>query len=419
MTQTVVIGAGLAGLSAAYELLQAGQDVQLLEASDRIGGRAYTVPLNAGQYGEFGAEFVDEHHTALKAYAAEFNLALEPALGADDLYWWVEGNLYNWESLPAAHRNALEQLDAELSRLLEQQADPAQTLEQWLKTASMPPFACRMAHRDARSLFTTDAEKIGVGFFAYISGTEAVNQRIRDGSSRLADAFAQRLGERIHTGMAVRGIRQQAEQVILNVESTGMSEMVAEQVVVAIPWSVLRHLPIDAPLTDGQRTAIAQLSYGKAVKTLVQYPYRFWEQANFGIVLVEGDYQAIWEPTFAQAGTETILACLSGGTPSLHLGEQANELAEHSVRTLYPNAPQPIGAVSYNWNTNEWAQGAYCYFAPGDLHRFHPVLTLPAGQVFFAGEHTAEEKYRGYMEGALRSGQRAAQQILARGVVEG
>jgi monoamine oxidase len=146
---------------------------------------------------------------------------------------------------------------------------------------------------------------------------------------------------------------------------------------------------------------------------LLQYPYRFWEQANLGIVLVEGEYQAIWEPTFAQAGAEKILACLSGGTPSLHLGEQPAELAQQNVCALYPKAPPPMMADSYNWQMDEWARGAYCYFGPGDLHRFNPYLTMPAGRVFFAGEHTAEAQYRGYMEGAIRSGQRAAQQILA------
>ena len=412
MTQTIIIGAGLAGLTATYELLKAGQDVQLVEASDRIGGRAYTVPLAAGQYGEFGAEFVDQHHTALQAYVAEFNLALDPALQPDDLYWWVEGKLCNWETLPESNRIALEQLNTQLSQLLEQQADPAQTLEQWLKTVSMTPFAQRMARRDARSLFTADADTIGVGFFAQLSDIDEVSFRIRSGSSRLAEAFAQRLSGRIRTQSVVRRIQQQAEQGILTIESDGMSEMVAQQVVVAIPWSVLRHLPIDAPLTDGQRTAIAQLPYGNAVKTLLQYPYRFWERANFGIALVEEEYQALWEPTFAQVGVERILACLSGGTPSLNLGEQTYNLADQSVRALYPNAPSPMMAVSHDWNRDEWAQGAYCYFGPGDLHRFNPDLGLPAGRVFFAGEHTADANYRGYMEGAIRSGQRAARQVL-------
>jgi monoamine oxidase len=71
-----------------------------------------------------------------------------------------------------------------------------------------------------------------------------------------------------------------------------------------------------------------------------------------------------------------------------------------------------LASLSHDWNADGWAKGAYCYFGPGDLNRFNPHLMQPAGRVFFAGEHTASVEYRGYMEGAIRSGQRAAQQIL-------
>ena len=81
------------------------------------------------------------------------------------------------------------------------------------------------------------------------------------------------------------------------------------------------------------------------------------------------------------------------------------------MQIVYPNAPDEIASISYDWSADEWARGAYCYFGPGDLNRFNPSLTLPAGRVFFAGEHTAPVEYRGYMEGAIRSGQRAAQQV--------
>ncbi len=129
--------------------------------------------------------------------------------------------------------------------------------------------------------------------------------------------------------------------------------------------------------------------------------------------MVEGEYQAIWELTFAQMGAQRILSCLSGGTPNLHLGERTRELAEQSVSCIYPDAPKPIASLSHDWSADEWARGAYCYFGPGDLNRFNPHLMLPAGRVLFAGEHTAKVEYRGYMEGAIRSGQRAAQQILS------
>jgi monoamine oxidase len=414
--QTVVVGAGLAGLSAAYELVRAGQNVQVFEAQERVGGRTHTVQLSGGQYGELGAEFVDSNHTALLSYAAEFDLKLDPAFRSPhDIYRLVNGKLCNSESLNVEQSAALDHLYAELSVLVEQQADPPQTLEQWLDTHEIAPFACQDACRIARSFFTTDPELIGIGFFAYFSqiGNHA-SMRICGGSSRLAEALAKYLGERVHLSHPVRRIQQQSETITVSVETTsGLEEVIADSVVVAIPWSVLRHIPLEVPLTDEQRSAIAGLPYGSGVKTLLEYPRRFWSRSNFGIVLVDGNYQAIWEPTFAQMGTEKILSCFSGGAPSLMLSDQASDLAKLAVRTIYPEAPEAIASRSHNWSVDQWAQGSYCYFKPGDLHRYNPHLMLPAGQIFFAGEHTAPVESRGYMEGAIRSGQRAAQQILA------
>ncbi len=412
--QTIVVGAGLAGLSAAYELVRAGCNVQVFEARDRLGGRVHTVQMEAGQYGDLGAEFVDDNHTAVMAYTTEFDLKLDLACRfPDDLYWFIDGRLYNRSSFTAEQGNALDNFYAELTTVSEQQTDPLQTLDQWLDTNNIAPFARRIARLQSRGLFATDAESIGIGFFAQFGGAGGSNMRVRGGSSQLVDALAKHLGERIHLGTPVRRIQQTDNTVTVSVETVnGGVEVVADNAIVAIPWSVLRQIPLEAPLTDAQREAISQLPYGSLVKTLLQYPDCFWTQPNFGIQLLEGEYQAIWEPTFAQPGTQKILSCFSGGTPSLKLGEQVCEKAEQAVRTLYPHAPEAIASLSYDWNADEWARGAYCYFAPGQLHRFDPHLMLPAGRVFFAGEHTAPVEYRGYMEGAIRSGQRAVRQVF-------
>ncbi|WP_017318431.1 flavin monoamine oxidase family protein [Mastigocladopsis repens] len=415
-SQTIIIGAGLAGLSAAYELVRAGMDVQVFEAQERVGGRAYTVQLSAGQYGELGAEFVDDNHTALMTYATQFGIQLDPACHfSDDLYWFIDGTLRNGMSLTAEQSTDLDNLYVKLQSLLDEQQDPQQTLDEWLDAHPIAPFARRIARLLASSLFATDADLISIGFFAYFTGisNRAYNMRVQGGVSRLVDALAKYLGERVHTNAPVRRIQQTDNSVSVSVETAnGLVEVVAHSVIVTIPWSVLRHTLIEAPLTDIQREAISSLPYGGVVKTLLQYPHCFWSKSNFGIVLLEGEYQAIWEPTFAQMGAEKILSCFSGGNSSLKLSDRATDRAMAAVNTLYPDAPRVISSRSYDWSADEWTRGAYCYFRPGELHRFDPHLMQPAGRVFFAGEHTAPVEYRGYMEGAIRSGQRAAQQIL-------
>lgn len=412
--KTIVIGAGLAGLSAAYELVKAGCDVRVFEAQERVGGRVYTAQMSGEQYGELGAEFVDDNHTAIKDYITKFDLKLDLACQfPDDLYWFIDGILRNRNSLSPTQSIALDSLYAQLQTLIEQQQDPPITLDEWLEAKAFAPFASRIARLQAHSLFATDAEMIGPGFFAYPGSDSNVIMRIRGGSSRLVDALAKQLGKRVNTGNAVRRIQQIGNAVIVNIETaSGFVEIVADSAIATIPWNVLRHISLEIPIVEAQKEAIFNLPYGGAVKTLLQYPKSFWSQPNFGLVLLEGNYQAIWEPTFAQMGTTKILSCFSGGTPSLNLAQSVRSLADKAVRTIYPNALDTIDCLSYDWSADEWIRGAYCYFGPGDLHRFNPYLTLPAGRVLFAGEHTAPVEFRGYMEGAIRSGQRAAQQVL-------
>lgn len=352
-------------------------------------------------------------------YAASFDLKLDPACQfPNDLYWSVEGMLKNRESFSTEEHTALKSLFEKLQLLVEKQHDPQQTLNEWLGTNQIAPFAKWVARLSARSLFATDPELIGVGFFAYSHtlGAPGYNMRVR-GSSRLVDALAKVLGDRVHTKTPVRRIQQTENNLVsVSIETAnGLVEVQASHVIVAIPWSVLRQIPIDAPLTDSQQAAISHLPYGSLVKTLLQYPYRFWSKPNLGITLLDGEYQVMWEPSFAQMGTERILSCFSGGSRSVELGENAVDRAIATVRTVYPEALSILTSRSYDWGADEWAKGGYCYFRPGDLARFNPHLMQRAGQIFFAGEHTAPVEYRGYMEGAIRSGQRAAQQVLVSG----
>ena len=120
-------------------------------------------------------------------------------------------------------------------------ADPQKTLDEWLDARKIAPFASRIARRQARSLFATDPDLIGVGFFAQSSGISNVTMRIRGGSSRLVNAMLSHLGERVHTGTPVRRIQQTDGTVTVTVKTAnGLVEVMAHSVIVAIPWSVLR-----------------------------------------------------------------------------------------------------------------------------------------------------------------------------------
>ncbi|MEA5627586.1 flavin monoamine oxidase family protein [Nostoc sp. UHCC 0251] len=413
--RVIVVGAGLAGLTAAYELTCAGFDVQLFEARERFGGRVQTVSLGAEQHGELGAEFVDDNHTALISYATQFNLKLEPAFKfPDDICYYIDGNFSTQKTLTAQQQASLNDLYEQLDQLLTQQADPAQTLAEWLTSHSTDPFACKVVRQQSYGLYAADPEAIGVGFFAYSGTSGDRNLRIRGGSSQLAMSFAHFLGDRIHLNTPVRRIQQQEQTISVSLETVqGQVEVFADWIVVTIPWSVLRHLSIEVPLTEAQREAIAHLSYGVSIKTLLQYSNRFWQQSSWGLVVGETPYQTVWESTVTQPGEAGILACTSSGTPSRNVAGHSVELAQQTVSTLKPKAPKAIATATHDWSADPWSQGSYCYFAPRDLKSWRSDLPYSAGRVIFAGEHSAPVEYCGYMEGAIRSGQRAAAQISA------
>ncbi|MEH2178215.1 flavin monoamine oxidase family protein [Nostoc sp.] len=413
--RVIVVGAGLAGLTAAYELVRAGFDVQVFEARERVGGRVQTVFFGAEQHGELGAEFVDDNHTALISYASQFNLMLEPAFKfPDDLCYYIDGNFSTPKTLLSQHQDSLNDAYQKLDQLLSQLADPAQTLAQWLTAHSIDPFACKVIRQQSYGMYATDPEAIGVGFFAYSATSGDRNFRIRGGSTQLATVFAHFLGDRIHLNTPVQRIQQQEQTVAVSLKTLqGQVEVFADWIVVTIPWSVLRHLSIEVPLTEAQREAIAHLSYGVSIKTLLQYSNRFWQQSSWGLVVGETPYQTVWESTVTQAGEAGILACTSSGTPSRNVAGQSVELAQQTVSTLKPNASKALATATHDWSADPWSQGSYCYFAPRDLKSWRSNLPYSAGGVIFAGEHTAPVEYCGYMEGAIRSGQRAAKQILA------
>jgi monoamine oxidase len=129
--------------------------------------------------------------------------------------------------------------------------------------------------------------------------------------------------------------------------------------------------------------------------------------------VAETPYQTVWESTLTQTGEAGILACTSSGTPSRNVVGHSVELAQQTVSTLKPNAPKAVATATHDWSADPWSQGSYCYFVPTDLKSWRSNLPYSAGGVIFAGEHTAPVEYCGYMEGAIRSGQRAAKQILA------
>jgi monoamine oxidase len=252
------------------------------------------------------------------------------------------------------------------------------------------------------------------------SDTPAQGQmyRIEGGNDRLATALAAPLGDRLHLNAEVVALSHRGSTVRVSVKNgRALSQINCDYAILAVPATLLRRMPITPALPAQQHDAISRLKYGRATKTLLQFPNRFWRAAGrpraFGSPLPFG---AVWEANEEQRGRSGILSLLAGGSAS-----DATQaiVAKHGVRGLahaldWLGGPQSELTASRQivWEQDPYARGGYAYFDPGFDPALRAWLARPAGRLFFAGEHTSI-KWQGYMNGAVESGRRAAAEVAA------
>jgi monoamine oxidase len=435
----VVVGAGLAGLTAAYELGRRGFDVTVLEARDRVGGRTWTIRETGGVHAEAGGEFVDTRHRRLRQYCDRFGLELtdlRPGWGVGTSLVWWRGRRYRGPEFRTP------EMSRELAAMQREIFSAARRLDPFrplrnggrryddlpasaaLDRARLSPRARFIAERQIRDAYGVEPEKLALLLMllseriAYTqpgAGVEAF--RIADGSDALASSFAERLPAPPRLAEPVLRVRHRDDGVNVETES-GSYE--ASAAVLALPMPALRNIEID-PAPDGRLAgAIAELEAVPVVKTLLTYEERFWrERGDSGDLASDLPVGSTWDGTDqARTGGAGVLISYAAG----RLGEQAAAIAEGpriarveaGVEKVWPGAPAPIAASTYAWPDDPWAGGAWSTYEPGQVGRYWQVMhDSPAigSRVLLAGEQT--DWLTGYMEGAIRSGRRVARELAS------
>jgi monoamine oxidase len=394
--RVVVIGAGLAGLAAADALRRRGIDVVVVEARDRVGGRVWSAPL-VGGIAERGAEFVFAGDDVLHATARRLGLRLyrkgthygdrEPRGGPEVSRAELEKAVERLDEAPLDGTL----LDALASLRLA--AGPAEVITARVEVSSAYPAA----DLDATVLAETGA---GFGRFDTFG--------IEGGNSRLAEALAAPLGPALLLGRAVAEIAWDDRSVRVRAPRL---DLWADAAVVAIPASASAALRHDPPLPETKALALSRVRYGQAAKLHVRLltaaapsavlavPSRYWSYTQLGpdgkpapfLASLAGTPGAL-ERLRVWAGSATWLEAVSALRPDLQL--------------------DPTEPMLTTWHDDPWAQGAYS--APSHSSPLDTAeLARPVGPLAFAGEHTAGDRHA-LMEGALRSGLRAAEDILRR-----
>ncbi len=441
----IVIGAGLAGLAAAFEVQQSGGQPIVLEARSRVGGRVFTLRdgFHEGQYAEGGGEFIEAFHHRVLGLAQQLDLPLEEVLGmvgwsrwlafngkvgaASDAGVWgadLSGEIMKpWEAL------------AELGKAVPDPSHPdrapsaaildKESAANWIDSLSTHPLAKKVFSARLRSEYLMEPEEHSLldlarwgAYYYNRPGEDRLAYRIAGGNDQLPKALARLLAD-VRLNCVVTAIRQSDVGVRVTYrQGNTFQHLDADYAVLAIPLGPARQIEFDPPLPEAHKAVLNGLPYGAVTKVLIQYRRPFWIEHNWnGNLLSDRPLTAIWYPTATQTGDGGILTVYTGAAAGAKFSALSDEdritTAIREIDELFPGSAQWVCAArTIAWRNEPYSQGGYAGFTPGAVTAHWQTLRQPAGRVYLAGEHTAD--HQGYMEGAVESGQRAAQEIAQR-----
>ena len=354
----LIIGAGMAGLVAGYELGQLGHDVTILEARTRPGGRVQTLrePFSEGLYAEAGAARIPDNHDLTLKYVKLFEVPLEP--------------MY-----------------------------PSQL------------SALRIDGGDKREI-SIDGFTEGLAQF-FGSEFRGPNRftKIKGGNDNLPKAFARRLGDKIHYGSPAVKIEQDASSARVTFLHNGTRQaMTADRVLCAVPFSVLRNVELPNSFSERKLSIIRNLQYAQVSRVYLQAKKRSWEEKGLNGFAVTGDAVEIWQPTWNQPGPRGILMTYNRpGQAERIAAMKEDERISSTLAQLgqwFPGLTENFErGTTKCWNEDEWARGAWSFVGPRD----YVAASSPAGRIHFAGEHLSP--WSSWMQGALDSGLRAVKEM--------
>jgi len=443
-TDVIVVGAGLAGLKAAQVLRTAGKTVTVLEARDRVGGRSKAGVI-AGQTVDFGGQWVGPQQTLLLAEAREMGVETYPQYTQGASLVSLDGRVKSYASdiprLPLLSllelgwverrwRQHAQSLPEGAPWLAKKAAEwDAQTLESWILRNARTRAARDFARIVTRAVFCAEPRQLSYLFFleylrqgdglAVLIGTQggAQQDKFRGGAWQIPQRMAQPLGGDLVLEAAVSRVVQGERGV--EVDST-QGRFAADYLIMAVPPALAARVHYEQPLPARRDGLLQRMPMGSVIKVHVAYPTPFWRERGLNGSIAAND--RAFNVVFDQSPEDGSLGMLVGFIDGDHAvamsswtaAQREQQVVADLVHYFGPAAAQPLAYAEQDWTTEEWSRGCYVgHMGPGVLTTFGEVLREPCGRIHWAGTETAT-RWMGYLDGALQSGMRAADEVLAR-----
>ena len=442
-----IIGAGIAGLNAAYQLQKAGVKSTLYEASDRVGGRVFTLrdEFGEGITTDIGGELVDTTHHDIRRLVDELGLSfydLRTDTHARKTYYFG-GKSLSEEDLKNTLKPFVVELMKDINSLPEIISYKAaaqfehldkQSITGYLKAIGVSGWLFDFLNVTLTREYGMEAsEQSAINFlmmFVPPSDTEKGYElfgddhevfKIKGGSGALTHALHQQVKEEVKTGFSLKGISKGDDKYYsLEFDHEGRSKTVkASHVIICIPFTMLRRIKLDIPIPVGKLRCINEMGYGNSSKFLIgvtkSKPWRVHGQQ--GYTFTDLTFGCGWDSSEAQSETEGAFNVFGGGDFSNMVRDTGKDTLTArfvpELNTIFPGMDKAYSnkTLKFCWSENPFSKAAYSSFKTGQWSTLAGWEGVPVGEVYFAGEHVSRE-FQGYMNGGAETGRVAAEMVV-------
>ena len=452
--RVAIVGAGLAGLTAAYELRKVGIEAAIYESSARVGGRVFTARdiMAAGLTTELGGEFIDSTHADVLSVVGELGLELIDTKGPDEVEY---ADTYYFSHCYRDDAEILDALVPIVARMREDFAALPETIDHQTRSTkaveldhlSLTQYFDRVGAtgfvRDLLAIAYTTEYGLDPGeqsplnllsLFDLEPRTDSSTQmrkfepygdsderfKMRGGNQRITEELARRVEGTVRVEHRLESVTPSGDGYSLSFarESAGSVEVRADVLLLTLPFSRLREVELRIDLSAVKRKAIAELGYGQGAKLLMPFNQRIWrERKRSGSFFTDAGPQSGWDNSRGQPGDAGGLTVFTGGDKSGELERDSAHVASlraiPALMKIFPNANLAfVGrAERFHWPSHPHTRGSYACYRPGQWTSIAGAEASSVGNVYFAGEHCSRE-FQGFMNGAVETGRGAVREIL-------